>query len=187
MSRPAAEVIRKGMSALRALERGEGPNDRLLIAAIEAMAATMAQHRGTGQRDLVARAAANKARLVRTLAGLPNRADPGATLRAALAAATEARDLAIAAAKAGGVNDDNLAAYVIATDEAAQAALDLGQADPGAAGTAHLDQAAAWFGEAEAGYRRLGQQNEARAAALRAVEARGRRALRGQDIATGGE
>lgn len=177
MSRLAAEAIRKGRSAIVALERGAVPTDRLVLAAIAAMAASGEMHAEGGRRDERAEAAANRARLIRILAGLPNRADPVAGLRAACRAAMEARDLALAAGGFG-VNDANLAAYVMATNEAALCNLDLGRADPSAAGTAHLAEAADFFGEVAAGYRKLGRIDPAGVAQLKAVEARAERALR---------
>lgn len=177
MSRLAAEAIRKGRSAIVALERGAVPTDRLVLAAIAAMSATAEMHAEGGRRDEQAEAAAQRAKLIRILAGLPNRADPVAGLQAALRAAKEARSLA---AKAGefGVNDINLIAYVTATSEAAQCNLDLGRGDPTRAGTTHLAEAAAFFGEAATGCRRLGRVDAADVAQLKAVEAKAERARR---------
>ena len=177
MSRLAAEAIRKGRSAIIALERGTVPTDRLVLAAIAAMAASGEMHAEAGRRDERAEAAAQRAKLIRILAGLPNRADPVAGLRAALRAANEARDLAVKAGEFG-VNDSNLSAYVVATNEAALCNLDLGRGDPSDEGAARLAEAAAFCGEAAAGYRRLGRTDPAGVAQLRAVEARAERALR---------
>jgi len=177
MSRLAAEAIRKGRSAIVALERGAVPTDRLVLAAIAAMAASGEMHAEAGRRDERADAAANRARLIRILAGLPNRADPAAGLRAACRAAMEARDLALAAG-AFGVNDVNLGACVTATNEAALCNLDLGRDDPSDAGTLLLTEAAEMFGEAAAGYRRLGRTEPAGVAQLMAVEARAEASLR---------
>ena len=182
MSRLAAEAIRKGRSAIIALERGAVPTDRLVLAAIAAMAATGELHGEAGRRDERAEAAANRARLIRTLAGLPNRADPAAGLRAACRAAMEARGLAITAGEFG-VNDVNLLAYVKATNEAALCNLDLGRDDTSGEGTAHLAEAAQMFGEAAAGYRKLGRTSEAEVATLQALEARASRTLRDLDVA----
>jgi hypothetical protein len=178
MSRPAAEAIRKGSAALAAMERGEPTTDARLIAAIEAMEAMAALHRNAGLRDAEAGAATNRARLIRMLAEVPNRADPAATLRAALKAAEAARNLAISAAETGGVNDANLSAYVLATNEAALCQLELGRKDASAEGTARLDEAAGYFGEVATGERRLGLAEQARTTDLKALEARGLRALR---------
>jgi hypothetical protein len=177
MSRLAAEAIRKGRSAIIALERGAVPTDRLVLAAIAAMAATAELHGEGGRRDEQAEASAQRARLIRTLAGLSNRADPVAGLRAALRAANEARDLAVKAGEFG-VNDVNLSAYVAATNEAAICNLDLGRGDPSDDGTAHLAEAADFFGEVAAGYRRLGRTEPAGIAQIKALEARAERALR---------
>ncbi len=177
MSRLAVEAIRKGRSAIVALERGAVPTDRLVLAAIAAMAATAELHAEGGRRDERAEASAQRAKLIRILAGLAGRADPVAGLRAALRAANEARDLAVKAGKFG-VNDVNLAAYVTATNEAALCNLDLGRGDPSDAGTLHLAEAADFFGEVATGYRKLGRADPASVAQLKAVEARGERALR---------
>ena len=69
MSRLAAEAIRKGRSAIIALERGAVPTDRLVLAAISAMAGTAEQHTEGGRRDEAAEAMVQRARLIRTLAG----------------------------------------------------------------------------------------------------------------------
>ena len=182
MSRLAAEAIRKGRSAIVALERGAVPTDRLVLAAIAAMAATAEMHAEGGRRDDQAEASAQRARLIRTLAGLPGRADPVAGLRAALRAATEAQVLAVKAGEYG-VNPVNLAAYVTATIEAGQCSLALGRDNPSPEGTAHLAKAADFFAEAAAGYRKLGRSAEAETAALTALEARATRALRDLDPA----
>ena len=182
MSRLAAEAIRKGRSAIIALERGAVPTDRLVLAAIAAMSATAEMHAEGGRRDERAEASAQRARLIRTLAGLPNRADPVAGLRAALRAANEARALAVTAGEYG-VNPVNLAAYVTATNEAATCNLALAQGDASPAGAVHLAQAADFFAEAAAGYGRLGRAGEADTATLMALEARATFALRNPDPA----
>ena len=182
MSRLAVEAVRKGRSAIVALERGTAPTDRLVLAAIAAMAATSELHAEGGRRDEAAEAQAQRARLIRMLAGLPNRADPVAGLRAALRAAMDARGMALAAGKYG-VNPVNLSAYVTATNEAAQCSLALGNDDPTPEGNAHLARAADFFGEAATGYRKMGRTAEAEVASLKALEARATSALRDLDPA----
>ncbi len=172
-TRPSSQIIRAGQAAMAQLGRGNPATARRLMAALDAMTLLAAQHGSAGKRDQQAGALAERARLVRMLAELPGRADPGAGHTAALRAATEAAALAMKAAEAGGVNDVNLSAYVVATDERGLCALELGRSS----GKEQLTQAAGWLAEAEAGYRRLGRDGPADTAGLGALEAQSLAAL----------
>ena len=106
-----------------------------------------------------------------------------ALLAQSCATAGRGRDNAIADAERGGVNERNTSSYATVTCEAGHAYLALGEVQHGSEAEASFRQAASFFGEAAAGYRRLGSDDEARTAELKAVEARGRAALAQPDAA----
>ena len=176
-TRPASQIIREGLAALGQLGRGAEVTGRRLMAGLDAMTAMAAKHGTAGLWDAQAEALAQRARLVRMLAGLQGRADPMAGYAAAHRSASDARDAAQRAAERGGVNPVNLAAYVTALEEIGLAALELGK-DPSPQGRTRLGEAAECFSEAAVGHGKLGHADAATLAEVRALEARAEWALR---------
>lgn len=172
-------AVPDALAALAALRRGE-PVDAASIAAVVAgFRDLVAQHAQAG--DLAARCEASAwlATALRMEAALAPAPERQAAYERTHGAASAARDHAIEAATTLGVDDANTAAYVRATDEAARAALVIGEGDPSDRGADLLREAAEYFGEAAAGYRRLRRNEDAARAEIQALEARAKRARRG--------
>jgi hypothetical protein len=177
-SDPQSDNLRDGLAVLKELAGGKPPDAASLETAASALAALVEQHGATGALDDKAETSALLAVALRIRAGLADEPNRRAALQRAHEYALKARDHAIKAAEKGGVNDVNLAAYVRATNEAAECALTLGEADSSDEGSKLLGEAADYFAEAATGYRRLRRENDAHLAGIKALEARSRRALR---------
>jgi len=170
--------IPDALAALAALMRGE-PVDAASIAAVVAGFRDLVErHAQAGDLAAQCEASAWLATALRMEAALAPAPERQAAYERAHAAAGAARDHAIEAATTLGVNDANMAAYVRATDEAARAALVIGEGDPSDRGADLLQEAAGHFGEAAAGYRRLHRDEDAARAEIQALEARAKRARR---------
>lgn len=170
-------ILAEGIAALKWLSAGEARSMALLGVATEAMALMRDMHQEAGHADDAAVAASSHALLLWELAELPDGPAAGFTAARALATAQVSQSMAISAADSGGITKENLSAYVLGLRVAGLAGLALGETLAGTTARQMLTEAGSAFAEAAGGYRRLGDQENASWAELKAVEARGRAAL----------
>jgi hypothetical protein len=171
--------LRDALTVVERLSSGTPPDSDSIANVATAFETLIELYEADGALDKKAEASAMLATALRIGAGLTDGDSRQSSLRRAYQHALKACDHAVEAATKDAVNNVNLAAYVRALDEAAQTALALGEADLSAAGTRLLAEAAKNFGEAAAGYRRLGRNGDAKAAEMKSLAARANAALRG--------
>jgi hypothetical protein len=176
---PVEPEILRALDAFNAVRKGAPADLPLLDMIIRGLRLGLDDARSGGSKLFIATAH------MRLAAALRLRAEQGdgSTRREiyieALEQARFGRDVAIERATQNGVTGLITTIYVMATHEAGLIATALGEMDASASGTELLAEAAAWLGEAAAGYRRLRRTHEAGKAQLMAVAARGLHALRG--------
>ena len=178
----SAAELRAHAERLGAWLDGAGPDAEALAAATADFRAALGTFLKAG--DLLPAVSAACLLSVALRLGARGEAEDDAVpvLREACETAERGRDAAIEHAETNGVDEANTAAYVSVTNEAGEALSALGEAlRRGEEAERSFRAAAARFGEAAAGYRRLGTDGDARRAEIRALGARASAALAAGD------